>query len=84
MEDISSLIWLGVVIVWFLTRLVRRGVKKATRSEQSRPRPAASPPASRPATRPTEPPAEPQLGRFRGQRDFSGRGGTGPPPIVPR
>ena len=80
MEDISSLIWLGVVVVWFLTRLVRRGVKKATQPRQQTPRPAAP----RPTAGPTSAPSEPQRGRFRSQQDFSGRGGTGPPPIVPR
>ena len=84
MEDVSSLIWLGIVVVWFLTRLVRRGVKKAVGAQQQKPRPAVSRPTRPPASQPTSAPTEPQRGRFRGRQDFSGRGGTGPPPIVPR
>ena len=80
MEDLSTLIWLGVVVIWFLSRLVRRGVKKATGPRQQKARPADS----RPAPERAAPPAEPQQSRFRGQQDFSGRGGNGPPPIVPR
>ena len=91
MEDFSTLVWLGIAIIWFLTRIVRRGVKKAVGPPQKRPRPAASQQASgpaqqasRPASQSTAAPTEPLRGRFRGRQDFSGRGGTGPPPIVPR
>ena len=76
MEDFSSLVWLGIVIIWFLARLVRRGARKAARTEQKRPQPKAP--------RPTAPPAEPRPARFGDEGRFIGRGGKGPPPIVPR
>ena len=74
MDDFTTLIWIGLAIVWFLTRLVRRGAKKA----QSRKTPPG-PTVSRPTAAPDIP--KPRFGR---ERDFSGRGGTGPPPIEPR
>ena len=78
MEDITTLIWIGLAVVWFLTRLVRRGAKKAQR-EQRPPRPTVS----RPTAAPDIP--KPRFGRIGpDSRDFSGPGGTGPPPIEPR
>lgn len=76
MEDFSSLIWLGVVILWFLTRLVRRGAGKVAGGQKKRPRPTVSRPT---VTRTKVPPT-----RAASQPDFSDRDGTGPPPIVPR
>lgn len=81
MEDYISLIWLGIAILWFLTRLVGRGVKKAAGgkpSKQARRRPP--PPAARPATEQSDA----ARSRFGGQTGRDGRQGTGPPPIVPR
>jgi len=34
MEDFSSLVWLGIAIVWFLTKLVRRGAKKVAGAQK--------------------------------------------------
>ena len=81
MEDISSLVWLAIAVIWFLSRLVRRGVKKAASSRKPEtqrrpPRPAVS--------RQTPLESEASQRRFGDQQPFSGRGGTGPPPIVPR
>jgi hypothetical protein len=76
MEDISSLIWLGIAIVWFLAKLVRRGAKKAAASQKKQPRPTFS--------RPTAAPSESQQTRIEKPQSFTGRSGTGPPPIVPR
>ena len=76
MEDISSLIWLGIAIVWFLTKLIRRGAKKAAGSQKKQSQPSVTRPAAAggnaPRTRIETPPS------------YSGRGGKGPPPIVPR
>ena len=74
MEEINTFIWIGIAIVWFLSRLISRGAKKARKRERQ-PRPTAS----RPTAAPDIP--KPRFGR---QPDFSGRGGTGPPPIEPR
>ena len=74
MDDITTLIWIGLAIVWFVTRLVRRGAKKAQRRQK--------PPRST-VSRPTAAPDIPKP-RFGRSPDLSGRGGTGPPPIEPR
>jgi hypothetical protein len=37
MEDISTLIWIGIAILWVLTRLIRRGARKAARQAETRP-----------------------------------------------
>jgi len=76
MEDISSLIWLGIAIVWFLAKLIRRGAKKATASQKKQPRPTVS--------RPTVSHADARRTRIESPPGFTGRGGKGPPPIVPR
>jgi len=76
MEEISSLVWIGIAVLWFLTRLARRGVKKAT---QSRKRKVRETPAQS-----TAPTAGGPRARFGDQPSLTGRGGQGPPPIVPR
>ena len=76
MEDLSSLVWLGIVIVWLLSRLIRRAARKSSRKQSSQPRPAASPP--------TAPPARSAGSPFESKPSFTGRGDKGPPPIVPR
>ncbi len=76
MDDITTLIWIGLAVIWFLTKLVRRGAKKAAGTRKRSPRPTISRPA---ATR-----AKAPRSRIESQPGFSGRDGTGPPPIVPR
>ena len=76
MEDYSSLIWLGVVIIWFVTRFIRRAARKEARKQAAPPRPTVS----RPAASPTPTSSSP----FEQRPSFSGRGDKGPPPIVPR
>lgn len=71
MEDLSTLIWIGIAVLWLLARLFRRGARKVAGQQKSPPRPATPRP-------------EAQRTRTDRQSDFSGRGGTGPPPIVPR
>ncbi len=78
MEDFSSLIWLGIAVVWFITRLIRGGVKKAARARQ--PRTPPRPPSATASRAPNESPGN----RFGGQPALIGRDGTAPPPIVPR
>jgi hypothetical protein len=80
MEDISSLIWLGIAVVWLLTRIIRGGVKKAARAQQrgtQRRPPTATAPGG-----PTAP-TERQENRF-GQPTATSQDGAPPPPIVPR
>ncbi len=76
MEDISSLIWLGLGIVWFLMRFIRRGAKKVGEAQKRQPRPniphESVPDTGAPGT------------LIESQSGFSGRVGKGPPPIVPR
>ena len=76
MEDLSSLIWLGIVIIWFVTRFIRRAVRKEARKPSAPQRPTVS----RPAATPTPASKSP----FEQRPGFSGRGDKGPPPIVPR
>ena len=71
MEDFSSLIWLGIAIVWFLAKLIRGAAKKTAGNQQKQARPTVSR-ADAPRTRIESPPG------------LTGRGGKGPPPIVPR
>ena len=61
MEDLSTFIWIGIGIIWLLTRLLRGGARKAAR--QARTKPAASTmtaptarrtPADRTAAAPTQ------------------------------
>ena len=84
MEDLSSLIWLGVVIIWFVTRFIRRAARKAARKQETRPRPTVS----RPAATPTDTHGFPSQGSgglpSQSRPGFTGRGDQGPPPIVPR
>ena len=75
MEDFSTFVWLGIAVLWALSKLVGRGVKKATQAQRKRPRQRSS--------RPTASTEIPQL-RIDGRPIPSGRGGSGPPPIVPR
>ena len=76
MEDISTFVWLGIAVLWVLSKLVGRGVKKVTEAQRKRPRQTSS----RPAVANTEIPQP----RVDGRPIPTGRGGTGPPPIVPR
>ena len=76
MEDLSSLIWLGIVVVWFVTRFIRRAARKAARKQATTPRPTVS--------RPTATPAQTSRSPFESRPSFKGRGDKGPPPIVPR
>ena len=71
MEDLSSLIWLGLGILWFLTRFIRRGAKKVAQTQTKRPRPSM-------------PPAEARPTRLESLPRLTGRGHKGPKPIVPR
>ena len=75
MEDISTFVWVGIGVLWLLSKLVGRGVKKVTEAQRSRPPAGGSPPGAR-----TEIP-QPLVD---GRPVASGRGGTSPPPIVPR
>lgn len=76
MEDISTFIWIGIAVLWLLSKLVGRGVKKATDARRKQPRDRGSRPTSVPTAIPQP--------RADGQVLPTGRGGTGPPPIVPR
>ena len=75
MEDLSSLIWLGVVIVWFVARFIRRAARKAARKQTTEPRPTVS--------RPTTTRVPTSRSPFEGRPRFSDGGGEQPPPIVP-
>ena len=76
MEDISTLIWIGIGIFWFLTRLIRRGAKKVTETQKKRQHPSAS--------RTTIPHKEAPRSRIESQPGPTFRGDKSPPPIVPR
>lgn len=71
MDDYTPLIWLGIAIVWFLAKLVRRGAKKVVEA-QKRP--------SRPPVARTAPAATP----LESQRFVAGETGHSAKPIVPR
>lgn len=75
MEDFSTLVWLAIAVIWFLSRLVRRGAKKTSSKPKRPPRPTISRPAA---------PTEPRRRQPESQPEFTGRDGHGPPPIVPR
>jgi hypothetical protein len=68
MEEFSTLIWLGIAIVWFLTRLIARGARKAARTHKKRVSPGRSPLEAVPTQT---------------ESSYSGRSGEPPPPIVP-
>ena len=76
MEDFSSLIWLGIAIVWFLAKVIRGATKKTAGNQQKQARPTVS--------RPTVSRAEAPRTRIESPPGLTGRGGKGPPPIVPR
>ncbi len=76
MEDLSSLIWLGIAIVWFLTKLIRRGAKKVSAGQKKPSHPSVARPAAARGHAPRT--------RIEGSPSFGGHGSKGPPPIVPR
>ena len=76
MEDISSLIWLGIAIVWFLTKLIRRGAKKVATGQKKPSQPSFAGPAAARGHAPRN--------RIDGPPSSGDQGSKSPPPIVPR
>ncbi len=70
MDDISTFVWLGIALLWFLVKLIRSGTRKAAREIEKRA--AKADPATASGPRIEAPPAS--------------YGGTGAPPepIEPR